>query len=677
LSLAGPAKSKSVWGAKDSNGVLVVQELIKLSQKGGGFFTYHIPASTGAKPIEKISYVVGIPEWKWYIGAGFDLRILENQVAVLQEKSRQARNQVLVIVSLVIIILVLAIVFSTRTEIGRIRRNYQRFMDFFKSADPENSKIDTASMKFVEFEEIATAANDMVARRVQTEEALQESQARLAHHLQNTPLGSISFDRDFHVAEWNRAAEKIFGYTAEEIIGKHVAGTLVPSNVEEEVNEIWHLLLENSGGTRSTNENITKDGRVIICDWYNTPIIGKNGQVIGVTSLIQDNTEQKMLEEQVIRSQKLEAVGQLTGGVAHDFNNLMAIMMGNLELSLEQLTPGTPLHSQIENTLKAVQHGTTLTKQLLSFSRRQVLLPTVTELQQLVDDTLTFLERALGENIQIKTQHSSQKILVDIDDDIFGTALVNLALNARDAMPDGGVLTVQTSKVELNGESIGLEKEPVFGAYALISITDTGCGIDADILEQVLEPFFTTKEVGKGSGLGLSMVYGFVAQSNGYINIASQVGEGTTVSIYFPVSDKKFEEKESETASFPDVQPGKTILLVEDDEQVRETTSATLVGLGYDVMEADGGLSALALLKTRSNDIDLVLSDVVMPNGMSGIMLAKQIANDYPHIKIMLISGYPDKIADQDEINNLGVELLAKPFKRMQLALAIERVMSA
>jgi CheY-like chemotaxis protein len=383
-----------------------------------------------------------------------------------------------------------------------------------------------------------------------------------------------------------------------------------------------------------------------------------------------------MLEEQISRSQKLEAVGQLTGGIAHDFNNLMAIVMGNLELAQEQTKPNTPVRTSIENALKAVERGATLTKQLLSFSRRQVLSPTVTDIQQLVEDTLALLERTLGGHIQIIKKQTDAEIFVNIDGDIFGNAIVNLALNARDAMPDGGTLTVQTAMVKLEGEAVGLNKELAHGGYALITVSDTGIGMNKDIVKQVLEPFFTTKEVGKGSGLGLSMAYGFVAQSNGYFDIVSKEGEGTTISIYLPVSDIEFKDTVNEEAAFSKVNSDKTILLVEDDQQVRETTSATLADLGYKVLEAEDGSIAFELLRKGSCAIDLVLSDVIMPKGMSGIDLAKQVADEHPHIKILLTSGFPDRIADQDEINALDIELIAKPFTRTQLVAAISNAVS-
>ncbi len=638
---------------------------------------------------------------------------------------------------------------------------------------------------------------DEIARHKQTEEELRRSEQKLLHHLENTPLASIFWDKNSVCTGWNKSAEKIFGFSADEVIGINANKLIVPTESDNDVENIFGFLLEQKGSYVNINENLTKDGRVLICEWYNTTIVDINGEIVGLASLALDITDRKnsetmlheseaqfrasfqfshgvatitdietgtfidvndawlmargfkkhevigktsselnvwgskehrleivnelrrrgkllnyetyaitktgeiretiinaevltvrgkelmflsgsdvternRLEKQLLRSQKLEAVGQLTGGIAHDFNNLMGIMMGNLELAMEQVAPDAPLRKNIENALMAVDRGSALTQHLLSFSRQQNLSPSVTDVKHLVEGTLTFLERTLGETIRIVTKHVDGESPVNIDAAIFSNALVNLALNARDAMPDGGTLTVETANIELTGESIGLDNEPAYGAHALITVTDTGGGISQDDLEQVLEPFFTTKEVGKGSGLGLSMVYGFVAQSNGHMNITSKKDEGTTISIYLPISDEKPVDKDNQSAPLPGAHIYQTILLVEDDQHVLEATSATLIDLGHTVIEAKDGSSALAILSQKSSDIDLVLSDVVMPNGMSGIDLVKQIAVDHSHIKILLTSGYPDKIVDQDEIKAMDIQLLAKPFRRAQLSTAIE-----
>jgi PAS domain S-box-containing protein len=403
------------------------------------------------------------------------------------------------------------------------------------------------------------------------------------------------------------------------------------------------------------------------------PITDDDGSVIKLMGMTQNITGRKQLEQQLRQSQRMEVVGELTGGIAHDFNNLMAIMMGNLEAALDKAHRNVEFRDNIENALGAVERGAALTQQLLSFSRQQSLSPSVASVNELVADTLKFLERTLGENIKIVAEYFDDELPVYIDAAIFGNALVNIALNARDAMPGDGTLTIQTTLVELNNEVLGADREPVSGSHVLITIADTGAGIGENDLNHVLEPFFTTKEVGQGSGLGLSMVYGFVTQSNGHMHIASKKGEGTTISLYFPITDE-VQEVSKGKAPFPNVHIDKKILLVEDDQLVRETTSATLVDLGYNVIEAEDGPSALDIIRELSNEIDLVFTDVVMPNNMSGVELAKMIASDHRGIKVLLTSGYPDRIADQDDIKALGVELLAKPYTRAQLAVAIEKI---
>ncbi|MBL4740015.1 MAG: response regulator [Sneathiella sp.] len=541
-------------------------------------------------------------------------------------------------------------------------------------------EIQLADGRWLSIRELLTSSGGLVSVRTDvtdrknSEAKLHESEARFRASFQfSHGVATITDIETGTFIDVNDAWLRARGFEKHEVIGKTSAELNVWGSVEHRL-EIVNELKRRGRLLNYETYAFTKTGGIretII----NAEVLNVRGKELMFLSG-SDVTERNRLEKQLRRSQKLEAVGQLTGGIAHDFNNLMGIMMGNLELAMEQVEADAPLRKNIENALKAVDRGSALTQHLLSFSRQQALSPAVTDVKQLVEGTLTFLERTLGENIQVVTKHVGGESRVNIDAAVFSNALVNLALNARDAMPDGGTLTVQTANVELAGETIGLDNEPTYGSHALITVADTGRGISPDDLEQVLEPFFTTKEVGKGSGLGLSMVYGFVAQSNGHMNIVSKKEEGTIISIYLPISDEEPVDKDNEATPFSEANVSKTILLVEDDQQVRETTSATLLDLGHKVIEAEDGSSALEILSQRSSDIDLVLSDVVMPNGMSGIDLVKQIAIDHTHIKILLTSGYPDKIADQSEIKAMDIELLAKPFRRAQLAAAIENAVA-
>ncbi len=511
-----------------------------------------------------------------------------------------------------------------------------------------------------------------ITKRKQTEKVKEQ----LSQAVETVPVGIALFDAEDQLVFCNKSYRKQMdvvadilqpGITFEKIIRTMVERQPVKDALGREEKFIQERVMQHRNPKGSVE--IRRENSWLLAD----EIILQHG---GIFTIITDITERKRLEDQVRHSQKLEAVGQLTGGIAHDFNNLMAIMVGNLELAMEQVEPDAPLRNNIKNALMAVDRGAELTQHLLSFSRQQTLSPAVTDVKQLVEGTITFLERALGEDIQIITKHSEEENLVYIDATVFGTALVNLAINARDAMPEGGTLSVSTDKVSFAGEKIGAGKEPAHGDYALITVSDTGSGISQNNLEQVLEPFFTTKEVGKGSGLGLSMVYGFVTQSKGHIKITSKEGEGSTVFLYLPISDEEREFKDNEATLAPEIRTECSILLVEDDQHVRATTLATLVAIGYKVIEAEDGPTTLEILNQRSGDIDLVLSDIVMPNGMSGIDLARKIAAEHTHIKVLLTSGYPDKIASQSEIKAMNIEVLAKPFTRVQLVTAIENVVS-
>ena len=462
-----------------------------------------------------------------------------------------------------------------------------------------------------------------------------------------------------HIAPHER--ERVIGYSK-----NRLSGGDAPTNYEFE-------------GRKKDGSSIWLDNRVGVVTWDGQPAVQRT---------VIDITERKQLEEQLRQSQRMEAIGQLTGGVAHDFNNLMAVMMGNMEAALDFAADDAALRDHIEAALDAVGRGAVLTQQLLSFSRQQSLSPEHVDANALIADTLTFLGRTLGETITITSAFDPAPLPVQIDTAIFGNALVNVALNARDAMPDGGTLAIKTRRVDPDGVAPGGaapggaapegaapdgDGAKIRGPHVLITVTDTGSGIRAEDLDRVLEPFFTTKDVGKGSGLGLSMVHGFVRQSGGHLAVASSKGAGTTVSLWLPLSAQPDEGAAVETATAAPELDKMMVLLVEDEKQARQTTASMLSSLGCAVLEAGDGPEALAILADRGAAIDLVLTDVIMPNAMSGFDLANAIRAAHGGTKVLLMSGYPDRIADQTTIGDLGLEVLAKPYRTAQLAASIKR----
>ncbi len=425
-----------------------------------------------------------------------------------------------------------------------------------------------------------------ITERKRAEEQFRQSQQKLRIHFDHTPLAVVEWDIEFRVAAWNPSAERIFGYSQEEAMGKH-ASFIVPPEFREHVEKIWRGLLSQQGGTRSTNDNVTKDGRTITCEWYNTPLIDDAGRVLGAASLAQDVTERVALEERLRQSQKMEAVGRLAGGVAHDFNNLLTVILGYGQVLADGLPAGSNLADSTAQIKSAADRAAGITRQLLAFSRKQVLSPRVVDLNDIMLNLDSMLRRLIGEDVEVLTVPARDLGSVKADPGQIEQVIMNLALNARDAMPHGGKLTLETANAQLD-DAYAREHQPVEpGRYVMLAVSDTGQGMSAETQARIFEPFYTTKDVGKGTGLGLSMVYGIVKQSGGYIWVYSEPDRGTTFKIYLPRIDQRAEELEQEKRP-ANIQRGtETLLLVEDDPQLRQLTSSVLSHCGYKVLVAD------------------------------------------------------------------------------------------
>jgi two-component system CheB/CheR fusion protein len=397
------------------------------------------------------------------------------------------------------------------------------------------------------------------------------------------------------------------------------------------------------------------------------------GPTLAIGSLASDVTEQRQIEERLRHGQKLEAVGQLACGVAHDFNNLLSVILGNFEI-LGDLTKGDRDAAQaVQRGISATRRGADLTRRLLAFSRRQTLNPRAVDINALIGEATQLLARTLGGSIAVRTRLGHGVRAVFVDPGQLEDALLNLALNARDAMPDGGTLTVETANVSSAADARAHEPEHAAGDYVLVTVRDTGTGMPPEIVARAFEPFFTTKEVGKGSGLGLSMVHGFVTQSGGQVVIESAVGQGTAVKLYLPVaasaaSQSSAPEEKAKKGS------GQRILLLEDDPFVRETVTGQLESLDYQVTAVASGAEALAQLRGGAG-FDLLLADIVLPGGTSGIDIAELASSARPATRVLLMSGYANAPAAAERIAALGASLLVKPFAVSDLSRAIKRAL--
>ena len=419
----------------------------------------------------------------------------------------------------------------------------------------------------------------------------------------------------------------------------------------------------------------TRDGSIIDVELSASKIElgGRPALLTTIQNVTERNREEKArlaVAEQLRQSQKMEAVGQLTGGIAHDFNNILTVILANADALQEEESLDAAVAGRLDQIAQAVERASGLTRQLLAFSRKQPLSPRRTDINGLVTTTGKLLRRALGEQVEIESALADGLWAVNIDRAQLETALVNLCINARDAMPGGGKLRIETSNVTLDEAFVAHSPDAVAGDYAMLSITDTGTGIPPEMLAKVFEPFFTTKGVGKGTGLGLSMVYGFIKQSNGHIDIDSEVGRGTTFRLYLP---RGAGEKEEGTACQQAQIPGgrERILVVEDDAQVRASVVRQLQRLGYTVSQAPDGAVAVAAFEAATQPYDLLLTDVIMPGPLNGKALADEVARRWPETRVLFMSGYSEDVITHHGRLNAGVRLLSKPFRMTDLATTI------
>jgi signal transduction histidine kinase/ActR/RegA family two-component response regulator len=389
----------------------------------------------------------------------------------------------------------------------------------------------------------------------------------------------------------------------------------------------------------------------------------EDGNLVMTNSTLFDVTERKRLEQQLRQSQKLEAVGRLAGGVAHDFNNLLTAILGYCDLGLESLDRQDPLYEQIDEVRKAANRAAALTGQLLAFSRKQILRTRVLDLNSVVADMENMLQRLIGEDIELRTARGDQLGRVKADPGQMEQVIMNLAVNARDAMPQGGKLTIETSNVDLNPVSLSGQETAQSTRFVMMAVSDTGHGMDEETKARIFEPFFTTKETGKGTGLGLSTVYGIIKQSGGNISVYSEAGRGTSFKIYLPRVEEEAEVKVVRAAESAVGQGSGTILLVEDEAVVRKLACVILSNSGYTVLEAAGGGEALLQSERHAGKIDLLITDVVMPQ-MSGPQLAERLAALRPEMKVIYMSGYTDDAILHHGILEEGVHFVQKPFTR-------------
>ncbi|MEX3843709.1 PAS domain S-box protein [Paraburkholderia sp. BR10882] len=487
---------------------------------------------------------------------------------------------------------------------------------------------------------------------------------------------------DGRVTNWNQGARRIKGYAAPEIIGSHFSRFYTPEDAAAGLPQRGLETAAREGRFESEGWRVRKDGSRFWAHVVIDAIRDNDGALAGFAKITRDVTEQRETERALdetrmalYQSQKMEAIGKLTGGVAHDFNNVLQVVRGNLELIESRLSRDSQIQERLDKAIDAVERGAKLASQLLAFGRRQPLQPVVINLATALRNMDDMLRRALDETIQVETVVAGGLWNTYADVHQLENVILNLAINARDAMPDGGRLTLELGNTMLDDRYVaGLQDVPA-GQYVLLAVTDTGVGMSPDILARAIDPFFTTKPEGYGTGLGLSMVYGFVKQSGGHLRLYSEVGQGTTVKVYLPRSMGSAIERPS-PVSTPLRGGRETVLVVEDDAKLQSTVVDMLGGLGYTVLKADDPQQALAIIRSGVH-IDLLFTDVVMPGPLKSPDMARQACETLPQLKVLFTSGYTQNAIVHGGRLDEGVELLSKPYSRDQLARKIRRLLGS
>jgi PAS domain S-box-containing protein len=556
----------------------------------------------------------------------------------------------------------------------------------------DNTRLYQATQQEIEFRRRAEAelqqlnqtleqrAEERALQLAASQTKLEDTERRFRLLVESvTDYAIYMLDSHGQVVNWNAGAQRIKGYAREEVIGRHFSTFYT---ADERVAEIPKKALAIAGATgkyEAEGWRVRKDGSTFWAGVVINAIKSQDGELIGFAKITRDLTERRAADERARQAQKMEGIGQLTGGVAHDFNNLLTIIIGNLEtlqrvLNTEPLPPVERLKHSANNAMRGSRRAESLTQRLLAFSRQTPLEPKPIDIGHLVGGLSDLLRRTLGEQVTVETVLGGGLWRANVDPNQLEVALINLAVNARDAMPEGGKLTIETANVYLDDIYAASQVEVVPGQYVMVAVSDSGIGMTPEVIAKAFDPFFTTKDVGHGTGLGLSQVYGFAKQSGGHVKIYSELGDGTTIKLYFPRVHAAVSDEQSDVA--PAVAHGsatETVLVVEDDPDVRNYGCDSLRELGYDVIEAKDGHAALKLLDSHPH-IKVLFTDVGLPGGMNGRQLADEARRRRPQLKVLFTTGYARNAIVHDGRLDPGVELITKPYTQAALSTKLRHI---
>ncbi|MBN2443309.1 MAG: cache domain-containing protein [Spirochaetales bacterium] len=663
-SLLGPAKGQNMYEVTDINGIKVVQELINAAKAGGGYVDYVMPRETGKRVSLKISYVLPVPEWEWYIGAGVYVFEIETIIA---EKLKELNKRLLFYwvrnLGIIIIILIITIMI-VRPFSNRLTESFSLFIHFLKEAATHSLSINPQSLHYSELQEIAHYTNKMIVARIESEKALEESREQFKKIIDKMPVLLDAFDKNNRIIFWNEECERVTGYSMEEIL-KHPdpLELLYPDGayrqkIMETYNQRGFYLKDQQW------EITTKQGSKRTISWTNISsqfeIPGWHTWAIGI-----DVTDKQEMEFKLRQSEKLQAIGQLAGGIAHDFNNQLSAILGFTEVI--EMMCSEDLRKYTANIIASINRASDLTQKLLAFARKGKFKSEYVEINHIIEEVVDILHHSIDKRIDIKTKLYNGPTGIRGDPTQIQNAFLNIAINARDAMPDGGSIIFQTEVVALDENCC---RDSLFkvlpGNYIKISISDNGMGMDEETLSHIFEPFFTTKSSANGTGMGLAAVYGTIKNHKGIIRVKSTRGEGSCFIVCLPFNSEQINKIFIEPKVYK-ADKKRTILLIDDEEAVRMMIKEILINLGYSVQDFSNGPDAVEAYSNNPDIFDLVILDMIMPRE-GGREVFKNLKKINPNVKVILISGYIINEEVQSLMDQGAVDFLQKPFRRAELS---------